>query len=298
MLEQGIHFDVPSAVYFADPCERPSLTQSIAKVLIEQSPLHAWHAHPRLGGKPDEPDDAYNSAQAIGNAAHKLMIGRGKEIEVVDLDSWRGKAADQRREIEAAGKVAILSKHFARARSMVDVAQQTVSFEDGHGEVVVIAQNEDGLWLRSMIDFLPYDLRTPTDFKTTGLSCAPHAIPSMMLNGGWDIQAAMHETILDYIDPDNAGRRHFRFIAQENYPPYALTVCELPEAVLTMGRKKLDMATTVWRVCMREDVWPGYPGEIIRPEYPGWAESKWLDREMDYAERRKSRQPEKMMPSI
>ena len=31
------------------------------------------------------------------------------------------------------------------------------------------------------------------------------------------------------LDPDNAGRRRFRFIAQENVEPYALTIAELPE---------------------------------------------------------------------
>ncbi len=68
-LAQGIHLSVPSAVYFADPAAQPSLTQSIAKILIEKSPLHAWHEHPRLGGKPDEPDDTYSSARAIGSAS-------------------------------------------------------------------------------------------------------------------------------------------------------------------------------------------------------------------------------------
>src|SRR4029077_5767017 len=97
MLKQGIHFDVPASTYFADPCEGPSLTQSIAKILLEQSPLHAWHAHPRLGGKPDEPE-AYDSAKAIGNAAHKLMIGRGKEIMVLEFDTFRTKDSQQIRD--------------------------------------------------------------------------------------------------------------------------------------------------------------------------------------------------------
>lgn len=289
ITKPGIYPDMSSAEYFADPTPEPSLTQSIAKVLIEQSPLHAWHEHPRLGGKPDEPDDKYESAKAIGNAAHKLAIGRGKEIEVVDLDSWRGKAADQRHEIEAAGKVAILSKHFARARSMVEIAAPALAFDDGAGEVAVIAQDESGIWLRSLIDWLPRDLRRPTDFKTTSMSCAPHAVPALMLNGGWDVQAAMHERILDYLDPDGAGRRVFRFVAQENYPPYALTISDLPEATLTMGRKKLDHAVQLWRWCVRENIWPSYPPQVVHPEYPGWAETKWLTREIEHDEQRRGR---------
>jgi hypothetical protein len=239
----------------------------------------------RLGrASEDEPSDKYDSAMAIGSAAHALMIGRGKEIEVVDLDSWRGKAADKRREIEAAGRVAILQKHFVRARSMVDLARDRIDTK-GHGEVVLIWR-EDDIWLRTMIDWLPNDMLMPTDYKTTGLSCAPHAIPALMLNNGWDIQAAMHERGLDVLDPQRAGRRRFRFVAQENVAPYAITVCELPEAVITMGRKKLEHAIGIWRACMRADTWPAYPPDICYPEMPSWAESRWLEREVEYEERR------------
>jgi hypothetical protein len=298
-MRDGIHYDMTSADYFADPCPKPSLTQSIAKILIDQSPLHAWQEHPRLGGKPPEPDQQYISAQAIGNAAHKLMIGRGKDIEVVNLDAWRGKAADQRREIEASGRVAILSKHFARARSMVKVAREDIEFapDRGAGEVAIIAQEGD-LWLRSLVDWLPTDLLMPTDYKTTGMSCAPQAIDHLMLNGGWDIQAAMHERILDHIDPDNAGRRRFRFVAQENYPPYALTVSILPKDTMTMGRKKLAHAVDLWAQCIDSGRWPGYPSDICYPKYPGWAETKWLDREVNEFTREAQRRyvPETMPP--
>ena len=296
MLEQGIHFDVPSAVYFADPCPQPSLTQSLAKVLIERSPLHAWHEHPQLGAKPaddsdpeDEPVEKYDPAKAIGNAAHALMIGRGKEIAVADFDSWRkGEAKKVRAAAEAAGTVAILQKHFVRARNMVEVARQRVPHAfhgaPGNGEVVLIWREGD-IWLRTMIDWLSPQRNVAWDFKTSGMSCAPHAIPSLMLNGGWDVQAAMHERGLNAIDPDGAGRRKFRFVSQENTAPYAVTVAELSEAVLTMGRKKLDHAIRLWGACMRANVWPSYPADVIYPEYPGWAEAKWLEREVAESER-------------
>jgi hypothetical protein len=289
-LGQGIHFDVPASVYFSDPAPQPSLTQSIAKILLEQSPLHAWHQHPRLGAKAaDEGEvDKYDSAQAIGNAAHKLLIGRGKDVAVGDFDAWRSKEAKAFREdAERAGTVAILQRHFVRARNMVDVAQEQLGDmfgEGGSGETVIIWE-DNGIWFRSMIDWLRSDLRMVCDYKTTGMSCAPHAIPSLMLNGGWDIQAAMHERGLDALDPDNAGRRKFRFVAQENTEPYALTLCELPESVLTMGRKKLAHAIQIWERCIVQNRWPGYPTEIVYPEYPGWAEAQWLNREISTAAR-------------
>ena len=42
-LEPGIH-NLSAEVYHADPCVKPSLSSSIANVLLQQSPLHAWMA--------------------------------------------------------------------------------------------------------------------------------------------------------------------------------------------------------------------------------------------------------------
>src|SRR4051794_11565577 len=97
--EQGIHLDVPPSEYFADPCSQPSLTQSIAKLLIDRSPLHAWYSHPKLN--PDfKPDDS--TKFDVGNIAHKLLLGRGKDIEVLEFSDWRTKNAQLARDIAAA----------------------------------------------------------------------------------------------------------------------------------------------------------------------------------------------------
>ena len=48
-------------------------------------------------------------------------------------------------------------------------------------------------------------------------------------------------------------------------------------------KKMLDRGVELWRHCMKTDRWPGYPAEIVTPEYPGWAEQQWLDREIHEA---------------
>jgi hypothetical protein len=83
----------------------------------------------------------------------------------------------------------------------------------------------------------------------------------------------MHERILDALDPAGAGRRRFYYVCQENEPPYALTVNEIGEAALTIGRKQIDYAIKLWAHCLTKNVWPGYPLRIIRPELPAWAEN-------------------------
>jgi hypothetical protein len=289
----GIFLDVPTADYFADPALSPSLTQSVAKILLAKSPLHAWHAHPRLNPDYRHDDDTKFD---VGNVAHKLMIGRGKEIVMLEFDDWRTKAAKEARDMAAsAGKFAVLGKQYARAEAMVRAAREQLElrglgdlFADGHGNgEVVTAWQEGDTWMRQMIDWLTLDGRTFADFKTTGESAAPHALARKMASDGWPIQAAMGERGLDAVDPANAGRRRYLFVVQEDTKPYALTVAEIGEGALTMGRKMLDMAVTIWRDCMKRDRWPGYPEEIARPDYPGWAETEWLNREIEHDERRK-----------
>jgi hypothetical protein len=288
----GIFRGVDSADYFRDPCIEPSFTQSLAKVLIDQSPLHAFQAHPRLAVPTGDEDDGekYEKAKAIGNAAHSLMMGRGKSMAIIDHPNFMTKLAKaERDEAFDAGREPILAKHFDTASKMVVAARQQLSqipycqdaFMTGHGDgEVVIANCEDGHWLRSMIDWITPDLAEVWDLKTSGMSASPYATGRLMAAAGWHVQCAMHERILDELDPENAGRRKYRYVCQENEPPFALTVNEIGEAALTIGRKQIDFAFKTWRYCMASGIWPAYPLRIIRPELPPWAENAWMDREI------------------
>lgn len=287
----GIYRDFPNAAYFADPCPAPSLTQSVAKILLDQSPLHAFKAHPRLGLRSAEENDGYDKARAIGNAAHSLMLGRGKVLAVAEYEDWRKKEAQlfKATAIET-GQEPILRKHYDVAGAMVDRALEQLTAVHGcqnaftHGDAeVVIANEENGIWLRSMVDWITPDLREVWDFKTSGQSASPYATGRLMASAGWHIQAAFHERILDELDPAGAGRRKFFYVAQENEQPFALTVNQISEAALTIGRKQVDYAAKLWAHCITKGRWPGYPNQIIRVELPAWAESQWLGREIDEA---------------
>lgn len=283
----GIYTDFPEAAYFADPCPAPSLTQSVAKILLEQSPLHAWHAHPRLNPDYRRDDDTKFD---VGNIAHKLMIGRGKDILVLEFDDWRTKAAKEQREVAAAqGKLAVLGKKFGLAERMVKAAREQLEhrelgdlFIKGDGEVV-IAWREDDVWLRQMIDWLTPDRLTFADYKTTDMSAAPHGLGRMMVGAGWHVQAAMAARGLDALDPQGIHARRYYFVVQEATVPYALNVVQISPDALVMGGKMLDMAVAMWRACFARDRWPGYPAEIVTPDLPGWYEQQQLDREIHEA---------------
>lgn len=291
MLAQGIHIDVPEKIYHADPAPEPSLNQSLAKVLVEQSPRHAFVLHPRLNPNFEKDEGSYNKARAIGNAAHALMLGRGKQIAIADFKDFRSKDAQLFRETaEAKGQEVILAAHMGDAKAMIREAREQLedcgwgdAFDPkkGNSEVVAIWQ-DGGVWCRTMIDWLRDDHLVVYDFKTGGGVFAPHVVGDKIVDDGWDVQGAMIERALDCLLPKHAGRRTYRFVAQENYEPYALVAVELTEAHLTMGRKKLAVAMDLWRLCTTTNKWPRYPSRVVRPEYPAYKESKWLEREADY----------------
>jgi len=286
----GIYPDFPIDAYFADPCPAPSLTQSVAKVIIERSPLHAWSLHPRLGGKVREDD--YDSAKAIGNAAHKLFLERGKDVVVLDFPDFRkGEARTARDLVVAEGKVPILDKHHKRATWMVKRAREHLQCfglsEFASDTEVVLAWKDGDIWCRTMIDKLSTTRGLVVDFKTTGMCCSPTALPRMMVDMGWDVQAAMHDRGLNVLHPESTGRRRHLFVVQENEEPYAITVAQMSRDTLTMGHKKLQTAVDLWAASIVTQVWPGYPTEVVVPEYPGYAEQQWLDREIRDAARQR-----------
>lgn len=292
ITKPGLYTDISANDYHRDPCAAPSLTQSVAKILLEKSPLHAWHAHPRLN-----PDYQHDNATKfdIGNVAHKMLLGRGKEIVVLeDFDDWRTKEAKLRRgAAEAEGRLAVLGKHAARADRMVSAAREQLRmrglehlFGAGGNSEVVVAWKEGETWLRQMVDWLGDDRLIFADYKTTDESAAPAALARKMVSDGWHIQAAMGERGLrraELVALDELPR--FLFVVQEATVPYALSVVEVAGDPLVMGRKMLDAAVDTWKRCMRADRFPGYPLDITTPEFPGWAEQQWLDREIKDAAR-------------
>jgi hypothetical protein len=280
----GIYRGVSEEDYRADPTPEPSLTQSLCKILLERSPKHAWTEHPRLNPnfKPD--DDAKFD---VGNAAHRLILGRGKDFEIVKAADWRTKTAQEAREAAGAqGKIGILEHQFEQAVEMSIAATAQLAKHDdndaftaGDAEVM-IAWEENGIWFRALIDWLHTDLRTVDDYKSSGMSMASHVIGLRAEAAGWHLQAAFIERGLDILDPAGAGRRLFRFVAQETAKPHAINVMHMNEYWLSMGRRKVGTAAAIWRACIKSGRWPVYPPHSVTPEYPGFKEKQWLEREL------------------
>lgn len=285
----GIYRGISVLRYHSDPCPEPSFSQSIGKVILEQSAMHAAALHPRLGAVTEGDDgdvERYDKAKAIGDAAHALRIGRGKDMAIGYFDSWRTKEAKTFREVALElGQTAILDEHYREAHRIVEASnaqlfehEEKHCFENGAGEVALIWK-EGPTWFRCLVDWLHDDLRGVDDYKTTQASVAPHVLGYRAEDGGWHIQMAMIDRGLAVLDPDGIGRRRYRNIAQEQKPPYGLSVMVHNDHWLSMGRKQLDAAIAVWRQSSATGHWRGYPKYGITPEFPGYKEAQWLERE-------------------
>ena len=90
--------NMPADAYHADPCEQPSLSASMAKVIWNQSMAHAHAYHPRLGNA--GPAKESTKAMRSGSILHWLATGRDKP-PIVIAGEYQS-AIDRRKDIEAA----------------------------------------------------------------------------------------------------------------------------------------------------------------------------------------------------
>lgn len=276
-LAEGMHPDISEETYHSDPCPEPSLNQTTAKILLERSPRHAWHQHPRLN--PDFHRDE-NPKFDLGNVAHRILLGRGREPMIIDAPDYRTKDAQKLRAIAVnTGKLPVLEYQYEQACRMRDSAikqLRTIGIEwlpETHphvrSELACLWRTEHG-WMRTKIDRLQqFD---SIDYKTTHGEASERVLANRMIEDGWHIQAAMHELALHRFIPEWAGRFRFLFAVQEAYAPFALVVWQMPESAMTLGRDQLERAAHIWADCMRSKRWPSYNRETIgRLEVPGWA---------------------------
>lgn len=290
-LNPGLH-DIDADLYHSDPCERPSLSSTVAKTLLAQSPLHAWTISPRLNSD-WEPEE--KKTFDIGRAAHRAILGKGGGYVAIPegLLASNGAASTKAAkefiaEARDAGLTPLKELEVAqieamRLRAAEKLSALGITLDAEHSERVAIAEL-DGVLCRAMIDKAPPDPRQPLyDFKTT-VDASPEAAVRAVMNYGYDVQAAHY---LDTWRAATGEDRTFRFIFQEKTAPYELAVVELDQEALAMARKKIARAREVWRHCVTYDDWPGYPLGVHVVPLPAFFHERWIERESAEADHKR-----------
>ncbi len=272
--------------YHADPVIKPSLSSSVARILIDKTPRHAWVAHPRLN--PDyEPE--VSTKFDLGSVGHTYMLRDVGGVRVVDAADWRTKAAKEARD-EArencqtpilVGQMDEVQKMVAAGReqiAMLDDEADRRAFVQGTGRAEqTLVWKEGEVWCRARLDWEP-DLRDVFhDYKTTSASAEPETWARTLYGFGGDVQAGFYRrglrAVLGIELPE------WRFIVQEIKAPYALSVVALGAGALDMAERKAKWAIDTWARCMAEDKWPGYPSKPYYIDPPSYEETRWCARE-------------------
>jgi hypothetical protein len=93
--------------YHADALtDEPTLSATIARILVSKTPAHAWERHPKLNlNYRREESERFD----IGTCAHALFLEGRQVVEVVGFGDWRSKAAKEARELARAhGRIPLL----------------------------------------------------------------------------------------------------------------------------------------------------------------------------------------------
>jgi hypothetical protein len=282
-ITPGIH-RLEADDYHGDPAPAPSLSSTLAKAMLAQSPLHAWTISPRLN--PNwQPNDS--KTFDIGRAAHRAVLGAGSDyVEIPgDLLGANGAATTKAaKEFVAEARESGLTPLKAaeveqieamRIRAAAKLSALGIDLDPARSEMAALAEI-GGAWCRCMVDNAPIDPRQPLyDFKTT-TDASPEAATRAVMNYGYDVQAAHY---LDTWRAATGEDRVFRFIFQEKTAPFEVCVVELGSDSLMMASRKAARAREMWRNCLERDDWPGYPLGVFKVDMPSWFHERWLERE-------------------
>ncbi|MGX9981167.1 PD-(D/E)XK nuclease family protein [Methylobacterium fujisawaense] len=285
-------YQMPAAVYHADPAPEPSLSSSLAKVLLDYSPEHARAAHPRLAPpRPadEEVEDKPTRPREIGTAVHRLVLNAGCDLTVIQAPDYKAKDAQAARKAAyAANGAPILAPDLAKAErvaarvlSHVASVKGCEGFATAPAEVVAVLRDRSGAWLRTMMDRVEIH---PThaiiwDVKSSSQSSAPQGLGRRVEQMAMEVQAALYVHVLASLLPHLSGKIVFRWIFVEADEPNGVCIAQADGAGMEIGARKVAAAIHLWNRCRSAERWPGYPAEIVRVDFPEWAARRWSERE-------------------
>jgi hypothetical protein len=283
-IEPGIH-QMTADTYHADPCPAPSLSSSIARTLLGYSPLHAFTEHPRLNPNVEREEKEMFD---LGSAVHAHLLEGESAFVIIDAKDFRTRQAQEQRDAaRAEGRIPLLAHRWQDVQDMALSARQQlgeheakpIPFVGGKAEQTLVWRERE-IWCRARLDWLHDDHSAIDDLKSTAASANPDAWSRTMFGAGADIQAAFYLRGLKAINGGGARGTEFRFIVQENYKPFALSVISLSPAALDLAERKVKRAIMLWEHCLTAGRWPGYPLKTCYAELPPWEEAQWMEREL------------------
>ena len=266
MTAPGV-YDMPSEEYHA--CD--ALSSSGARKLLSPScpALFRWHRD-----NPQPPNRVFD----FGHAAHKMVLGEGAELVVINHADYRTNAAKESRdEAYADGRTPLLAHEAVIVRRMAVALEAhpaaDLMMRPGKPEQSLFAKDvETGVMLRARLDWLPEAVDgklTVVDYKTAA-SVEPAAFARSVARYGYFQQDPWYRDIV--LALELADEVEFIFIAQAKEPPYLVTMFKLDDYSLEVGRKRNRKAIDLFAECTERDDWPTYAQGVETLTVPVWAD--------------------------
>ncbi len=258
----------------------PTLSSSIAHLMLSRSPAHAREVHPKLNPAwlPDESRDF-----DLGIACHCVLL-EGKTLSPLPFDNYRTKAAQTARDnILAVGGIPVLSwqgeaveKMCASTRTRMRASQdlESVDVTKLQPEATIVWQ-EGETWCRCRPDWL-----TPARDVIFSLKTAGNAEPDAFMRGpliahSYDLQAAFE---LAAVKAATGVDAHYVYVVVETDPPYACSLIGLSPEWRDFSHRKFRAAVQMWADCLASGVWPDYGDRIFYLDVPPWLQARAVER--------------------
>lgn len=263
----------------------PYLSQSIAKILLARSPLHAWYAHPQLN--PNYKSEE-KSEFDFGTAAHDLLLEGGtQKIVFIDPNDYPTKSngnipngymnneiRTRRDEVYANKQTPVLIRYKPDIEAMRDEAVKAIArcadmggrtLADGTAEKK-LAWNEGELYLTGRADWISNDGTVILDYKTT-TDAEPGAFNRQISRMGYEIQDAFYRR---GVEATTGQRAKFIFLAQEGEPPYTCSFHGIAPSLAEIAESQVERAIRIWADCIKRNEWPGYSTMTHWAEASNW----------------------------
>lgn len=276
--EPGV-YDMPADDYHRDPVPGGSLSSSGARLLLPPG-CPALFAYDRAHPKP--PRKVFE----LGHAAHKLVLGVGPELVLVDRDRWdTDKVKAEVAAIRAAGNVPLKHAEYDQVHEMAAVLRAhpiaSALLRPGSGrpeQSLFWVDEPTGVTRRARLDWLPNATgrrMVIPDYKTAD-SADPDKFSKKLHEYGYALQAPWYvdgAIALGLADRDAA----FVFVVQEKTPPYLVNVIQPNDFAMRYGRSLNRAALALYAECTKTGIWGGYSDDVVEVGMPAWIERSHLE---------------------
>jgi hypothetical protein len=293
----GIHNGVDAEPYHRDVLTaEPSLSSSIIKVLLNQSPEHARDRHPRQTASPSYkwPE---TDAMKTGNVAHSILLGAGAKFKTFypsDYLTAKGDpcetlgCADAKAAIAAwraeggldIGEKTLADATTASARMLAAIQEDYPAWDTGQSEVTLIFEyllnDHSKIYCKARPDRLVMECRCVEsdethvhlfDPKFSGRLMSDAWIDTTAERDGWGIQDSLYSLGIEKL---TGSAPLFSFVLGELFPPYTTRFVTLPDGWKRDARLDVDRAANVWGACIKSGVWPNRTPRHYVPTRPAW----------------------------